>query len=135
MSDLQIKYPDLLQPPKEHTYKKRLTYEELLMVENILQDTEKFDHIRHTLSNLVRIPYQFLAYKNFSVVKATQFGLNLGRAQELLNSVGGLEYWWRTFKTPIENSDWKLLLDISKDRFIEIMGALDLLEVNELDRL
>src|SRR5438552_16104908 len=96
---------ELLQPPPKPTYTRRLTEKELLEVEKILSDKEKFKHIQHTLENLVRIPYQFLAYHNLSTVKIAQFGLNLGRAQELLNDVSGIEYWWRSFKKPLEEND------------------------------
>jgi hypothetical protein len=112
----------------------RLSVQELEKVEKLLGDDKKFGHIHHTLQNMIRIPYQFIVYNNLSTVKVAQLGLNIGRAQELLEDVGGIEYWWRHFKKAIEKEDWELMVKLAIDRFIEIMGSLDLLDTEEINR-
>ena len=52
------------------------------------------DHVEHCLWQMVRFATLASSGKKF---RGPQFGLNLGRAQELLGSYGGVEAWWRTF--------------------------------------
>jgi hypothetical protein len=63
---------------------------------------------RHLAQSSVGVPPPQVAPTEFvkSVTRVAQLGLNLGRAQELLGSHGGVEAWWRAFKPLIEASDW-----------------------------
>ena len=138
---IKLNYPEILFPQNQNdknvksVCKTKLTEKEIELKEKILSDDAKFHHVHHCVQNLVRIPYQVLAYKNFSQLKAFQFGLNIGRAQEIVENVGGIEYWWRNFKDEIESENWSGLLEKAKDRFNDMFGSLDLLDNEELDRL
>jgi len=66
------------------------------------------DHVEHCLWQMVRFATLASSGKKF---RALQFGLNLGRAQELLGSYGGVEAWWRTFKPLVESENWVTIQD------------------------
>jgi hypothetical protein len=38
--------------------------------------------------------------------RGAQWGLNCGRAQEILRARGGLAAWWRTFEPFLAREDW-----------------------------
>jgi hypothetical protein len=65
------------------------------------------DHVEHCLWQLARFAHLASLGKKF---RGVQFGLNLGRAQELLGSYGGVEAWWRTFEPLVEREDWNGIL-------------------------
>jgi hypothetical protein len=65
------------------------------------------EHVVHCLHQMVRLAH--LAATGRDKFRAAQWGLNLGRAQELLKSAGGVDAWWRAFKDIINAEDWALL--------------------------
>lgn len=65
------------------------------------------DHVIHCLHQMVRLAH--LANTGREKFRAAQWGLNFGRAQELLKSAGGINSWWRAFKEIINREDWALL--------------------------
>jgi len=134
-SSIKAKFPDLLQIPKQRICKTNLTEKEIEIKEKYLLDDKKFYHIHHCLIMLVKIPYQIIAYKNYTPVLAFQIGLNIGRVQEILDNIGGIEYWWRHFKDELANENWTGILEKAKERFIEILGSLELLDNEELDTI
>ena len=64
------------------------------------------DTVQHGLSQLVRFTYQAQAKGEMSLVRAVQLGVNIGRTQQVLHQVGGVDAWWRTFKPFVEKQDW-----------------------------
>ena len=60
-------------------------------------------HVEHCLHQLARFAHQAQGGRPF---RAAQFGLNLGRAQELLGAPGGAATWWRPFEAHIEAAAW-----------------------------
>ena len=56
---------------------------------------------------MVRLAH--LATKQDGKFRAAQWGLNMGRAQEILRSAGGIDAWWRAFKDIINAEDWPFL--------------------------
>ena len=64
------------------------------------------EHVIHCLHQMVRLAHLAAGGGKF---RAAQWGLNMGRAQELLKSAGGIEAWWRAFKDIINDEDWPLL--------------------------
>ena len=68
-------------------------------------------HVTHCLQQLVRFAH--LAQKE-DKFRAMQFGLNLGRAQELLGAPGGVDYWWRRFERVASAERWAELKTIAE---------------------
>jgi hypothetical protein len=60
-------------------------------------------HVEHCLWQTARFAH--LAAEGHAF-RAAQWGLNFGRAQELLGSRGGVEAWWRAFEPLILAEDW-----------------------------
>jgi len=60
-------------------------------------------HVEHCFWQLARFAVLAGGGTRF---RALQFGLNLGRVQELLGSPGGAGAWWRPFKRLCEAEDW-----------------------------
>jgi hypothetical protein len=95
-------------------YEKCFQESEKLAIQNLAQNDHVFlppnlsedkrdratldKHIEHCVHQMIRIPYQALVIHEFPPHKIMQFGLNLGRAQELLLSYGGVDCWFRMFK-------------------------------------
>lgn len=67
------------------------------------------DHVTHCFQQLYR--FANLAGHG-GEFRAMQFGLNLGRAQELLGSHGGVEAWWRTFEPLVNAREWHKITQI-----------------------
>jgi hypothetical protein len=65
------------------------------------------EHVTHCLHQMVRLPH--LAIVHGGKFRAAQWGLNLGRAQQILDSVGGIDAWWRAFKDIEAAEDWPRL--------------------------
>jgi hypothetical protein len=66
-------------------------------------DKTKSQHVDHCLHQLLR--FANLALKGHPF-RALQFGYNLGRLQEILESIGGHEFWWKPFEKQIEDKNW-----------------------------
>ena len=132
---IQPKFPDLLKPPTKTYCLKKLTSDEIELKNKLLLDENRLKHIHYCCNNLVRLPYQMIAYKTVSTVKIAQFGLTVGRAGELLDDIGGIDYWWSYYKPSLEKGDWEEILEKGKERFTEIFGSLDLINYDEIDRL
>lgn len=63
------------------------------MRKRFANDEARRGQVAHCFSQLVRF-----ANELGNPTRAVQFGLNLGRAQELLGSEGGVDCWWRRFE-------------------------------------
>jgi hypothetical protein len=96
------------------------TEEDLTNIRTILSKPEDIhscdkgsakDHAQHCLQQLVRFAH--LANKGLGF-RGTQWGRNLGRAQEILDAFGGLKAWWRAFEPHIEAGDWHRLETLSR---------------------
>jgi len=56
-------------------------------------------HVQHCFDQLVR----FASMRAGFADRAVQFGMNLGRAQEILGAEGGVDCWWRMFEPHLTN--------------------------------
>jgi hypothetical protein len=59
--------------------------------------------------------FAHLAEEGKAEFRACQFGLNLGRTQEILGSVGGVNAWWRTFEPLICCGDYKKIIETTRE--------------------
>ncbi len=66
-------------------------------------DQTNYAHFEHCLHQMWRFAHLASKGENF---RTMQFGMNLGRAQEIVMSIGGVECWWRAFSPLVENADW-----------------------------
>lgn len=69
----------------------------------MLGDKTVKQHFQHCFCQLIRFAKMA---QNGEEFKGVQFGLNLGRAQELLKSQGGVDKWWRVFEPLILEKNW-----------------------------
>lgn len=60
-------------------------------------------HVEHGLWQMLRFTHLARLGHAF---RAMQYGLNLGRVQELLGSYGGKGPWWQAFEGPIAKGDY-----------------------------
>jgi hypothetical protein len=82
---------------------------------------DKAGGVSHCLWQMARFARLARAGKGF---RGAQFGLCLGRAQELLDSHGGAKAWWGTFGPLVRDEDWA-----------GVQSAIELyLDLFELDR-
>lgn len=74
------------------------------------------EHVQHCFDQCRRFPW--LTRVEGKPFRYTQWGFNLGRAQEILKSHGGKEAWWCYMEPLIDNKDWvrleEVLLDYSQ---------------------
>ena len=66
--------------------------------------------------------FAHLAKEGKGKFRAVQFGLNLGRTQELLGSMGGVNAWWRKFEPltkPGEEQYEKIILVVGQ--YLELL--------------
>lgn len=88
------------------------TQEEINHMKAILIAKEAVLHqVTHCLWRIRRFAHQAQQGRPF---RAAQWGLNLGRAQELLGSTGGTICWWGTCEPALEAHDWQRLNDRAK---------------------
>jgi hypothetical protein len=66
-------------------------------------DMYKVDHCFH---QLIRFAHLARTGKIDFATRAVQFGLNLGRVQELLRSPGGVDAWWGVYEPLLKKEDW-----------------------------
>ena len=91
-------------------------YEELQSIKFILADTAIYSnnqtiaqHAEHCLWQMIR--FANLAHKKYEF-KAMQFGLNLGRVQELLRS-SNMNCWWKKFEKLVnERSFYEITIEV-----------------------
>lgn len=76
------------------------------------------EHIKHCLDQLVRFAHLAAAGHPF---RAVQWGMNFGRAQELLRSRGGLAAWWHAFEPILIKEDWTALEALAR-RYLDLFG-------------
>jgi len=104
------------------------TPEELALMKAILDDptpiNTTFDpqpagcHVQHCLWQTVRFAHLAALGHPF---RGAQWGLNLGRAQELLRSYGGPNAWWRAFEPLILAEDWAGL-EARSAAYLDLLG-------------
>lgn len=82
------------------------------------------EHLEHCFHQLIRFANLAKKGKNF---RAAQFGLNLGRAQEILESNGGLNCWWKLYEPLIVGKNYDEIIRVTK----QYLRALDLPEPSE----
>ena len=75
-------------------------------------------HVEHCLWQLIR--FANLARQG-NPFRGVQFGLNLGRAQEILGSHGAPDLWWRTFEPLIEAKNWDSIMKVALS-YLKILG-------------
>jgi hypothetical protein len=80
-------------------------------------------HIEHCLWQTVRFAH--LAETGLPF-RGAQWGLNFGRAQEILKSHGGITAWWLAFEPLIESQEWAKLAAKS-------LSYLDILDLQHPD--
>jgi hypothetical protein len=80
-------------------------------------NTHLKDHVEHCFWQMARFANLARLGKGF---KGVQFGLNLGRVQELLGSYGGVEAWWRTFEPLIVAENWAQL-QATTERYLKLL--------------
>lgn len=68
------------------------------------------EHVTHCFHQMIR--FANLANKGHPF-RSTQFGLNLGRAQEILESYGSMDCWWRLFEKLINNDDYTGIIEVT----------------------
>jgi hypothetical protein len=64
------------------------------------------DHVELCLWELARLANLASLGKKF---RSMEFGFHLGRAQELLDSRGGVAAWWGLFEPMVARGDWALV--------------------------
>jgi hypothetical protein len=69
-------------------------------------------HVEHCLHQMVRFAHLAAGGAPF---RGAQWGLNLGRAQEILRSRGGLRAWWSAFEPFLLREDWAGLEALTRD--------------------
>ena len=90
------------------------------------RQTTLHEHIKHCVHQLIRIPYQAINNNDFPPNKIMQFGLNLGRLQELLSSYGGVDCWFRVFKPYFLSNPTKKELEILIQLGLELCNILEI---------
>lgn len=113
----------------------KFTEEEITAMKKIIKTDKKSPEINPTTSDREQIIHGFhqmirfahLTIEGKSEFRAAQFGLNLGRTQELLGSLGGLKCWWRTYEPLIVFWQYKEIIEITK----KYLAMLDLPEPTE----
>lgn len=75
-------------------------------------------HVEHCFHQMVR--FANLAARG-SEFRALQFGLNMGRAQEILESNGGVNCWWRLYEPLIADKKYDDVVKVTL-RYIDALG-------------
>jgi hypothetical protein len=75
-------------------------------------------HVEHCIWQTVRFAHLAAMGHPF---RAAQWGLNFGRAQELLKSHGGLAAWWKAFEPHIGRGEWAQLAELSQ-QYLIVLG-------------
>lgn len=83
------------------------------------------EHLEHCFHQLIR--FANLAKDGQQDFRAAQFGLNLGRAQEILESNGGINCWWRLYEPLIVSKNYDEIIKVTK----QYLRALNLPEPSE----
>lgn len=78
------------------------TEQEHNIIKKRLSDPETRKQVEHCMHQLIRFSHQASNGHQPDEERIMQFGLNLGRAQELLGAPGGVDKWWRAFN----KKDW-----------------------------
>jgi hypothetical protein len=104
-----------------------------LLGENRLVPPEGPNRLQHHVTYCF---WQMIRFANLAQLgnefRAAQFGLSLGRAQELLGSYGGKAAWWQTFEPLILAKDWAQI-QVTVEHFLLLL-CLDLPPVKFLNR-
>lgn len=82
-----------------------LTDTEALRIHRLLYYGEqaRYTHFQHCLDQMARFAREAGEGRVFN---ALQFGLNLGRAQELVGASERVDDWWRVFRPLAEGQNW-----------------------------
>jgi hypothetical protein len=77
--------------------------------------------VQHCFDQLVRFALMGESDPQSFQTCAAQFGLNLGRAQEMLGAPGGVDAWWRRFEPLLVAGRWATLIGLL-ETYIELLG-------------
>jgi hypothetical protein len=94
------------------------TTSDLQQIKTLLVDPERHHRVEHSMWQLVRLSHPSRAGRS---TWRPLWGMNCGRAQEVLESIGSHEAWWLTFKPLITSHDWDGMSDKAR-LYITIFG-------------
>jgi hypothetical protein len=103
---------------EEILYAKHVMSQKLHVPANDPSASSCAEHVEHCMHQLIR--FSHLATKGHAF-RALQFGLNLGRAQELLDSVGGVDKWWRLYEPLLVAQDYEKIIKVTK-QYLKDLG-------------
>ena len=81
--------------------------------------TRRREHVVYCFSQMVRFAH--LAKIGAEPFRAAQWGLALGRVQELLGSVGGKHAWWAAYEPLLISQDWDAIMARTR-AYMELLG-------------
>lgn len=76
-------------------------------------------HVTYCFAQMVRFCH--LAATGVEPFRDAQFGLALGRVQELLGCIGGKQAWWGAFEPPLIRRDYAAISAITTS-YVELLG-------------
>jgi hypothetical protein len=75
-----------------------------------------YQHVEHCMHQCWRFAHLATQGHPF---RTLQFGFNIGRAQEILGSIGGVDYWWRQIERVVaaarQPSDYQLVVNLIRN--------------------
>ena len=81
--------------------------------------TRRKEHVTYCFAQMARFCH--LAQAGVEPFRDAQFGLALGRVQELLGCVGGKAAWWGAFEPPLIRRDFAAIDAITRS-YIDLLG-------------
>jgi hypothetical protein len=102
--------------------------EEITGMKKILDDQTRRPSIGHGATAIIHVQHCFDQCWRFAHLttlghefRAVQFGLNFGRAQEILGSFGGATCWWKIIEPPLVAKDYARVIELLKE-YIRLLG-------------
>lgn len=104
----------------------KFTIDEIHKIKTIIQDNTNiingktvFEHILHCSTKMIEISNEFITLNannsnkiELPYKKTMQYGLSVGRIQELLLGIGGKEAWWDIIKEMFEDITIEKLIQL-----------------------
>lgn len=90
---------------------RRLLRENAPVPAHVATATRRRDHVSYCFAQMLR--FAALAEAGAEPFRHAQFGLQLGRLQELLGGAGGKALWWCAFEPLLLASDWAGLRELT----------------------
>ena len=108
--------------------KNLITREEIAQIRAILETNQLRPVIGGTQTDAQHVEHcfhQMIRFANLAAIgigfRALQFGLNMGRAQEILGSIGGIDCWWRLYEPLLDNGDFEQVI-AETQHWLEILN-------------